>query len=339
MQIFEPFSIKNLKLRNRIVMPPMCMYSSDNSGQALDFHRTHYASRATGGTGLIIQEATAVVPSGRISENDLGIWSDQQIEGLASVVDLIHISGARAGIQLAHAGRKCEVPDSVTVAPSGFHFSNDYNVPHELEIDEIEEIIEFFRQAAIRAARAGYDVLEIHGAHGYLIHEFLSPLSNRRQDRYGGELKNRTRFLKEVISAVRQVWPHDKVLQLRLSASDFLEGGIDLQDTISIVEQVKQDVDIFHLSSGGLLPAGIKPYPGYQTVFAEAVRRACHVPTIAVGLITRIEQAEEIIAAGRADLVALGRELLRNPYWPIRHCGLNQSTGCPIPVPYQRAWK
>lgn len=336
---FESLAVKDLDLKNRIVMPPMCMYSSDASGRAKDFHKVHYGSRAIGGAGLIIQEATAVVRNGRISNEDLGIWEDAQVEDLTEVVRLIHAGGARAAIQLAHAGRKCETDDAITVAPSSFAFSDDYRIPHELTIAEIEAIIASFGLAAERAARAGYDALEIHGAHGYLIHEFLSPLANRRTDAYGGSFENRLRFLRAVIGAIRQVWPHKRALLLRLSASDYLQGGLDLEETIRIIDQVKGDVDLFDISSGGLLAAPVRSFPGYQVDFAGEIRKRCQVPTIAVGLIIRMEHVENILGSGKADLVALGRELLRNPYWPIQHSSPGEVPGCPIPEQYERAWK
>lgn len=338
MKTFESFKVKNLELKNRIVMAPMCMYSSDDSGMALDFHRVHYGSRAVGGAGLIIQEATAVTPQGRISEQDLGIWEDAQVDGLASIVQHIHSGGSFAGIQLAHAGRKSEVENQQPAAPSALFFNEEYPVPHELTVAEIHEIVNAFGLAGARAAKAGYDVIEIHGAHGYLIHSFLSPLSNQRTDQYGGSFANRLRFLQEVIAQIRLHWPAERVLALRLSASDFLENGLDINETIRIVDQVKSDIDLVHLSSGGLLSAPMRPYPGYQVGFAEAVRSACKVPTIAVGLITSLAQTEEILGNGRADLVALGRELLRNPYWPIRHSTANPPAGSPIPSQYERAW-
>lgn len=281
MLAFESIMIKNLELKNRIVMPPMCMYSYNDNGQALDFHRVHYGTRAIGGAALIIQEATAVTRQGRISENDLGIWEDNQIDGLASIVQQIHNGGAYAGIQLAHAGRKCKATNEQSVAPSSFHFSDQYPVPHALRPDEINETILAFQNAARRAAVAGYDMLEIHGAHGYLIHEFLSPLSNRRNDEYGGSFDNRLRFLQEVIEAIRAVWPSDRVLAIRLSATDYQEGGLDIQETIRIVNQIKSEINLFHLSSGGLdisalqASPGFKLFPGYQVGFSEAVRSAC----------------------------------------------------------------
>ncbi len=338
MYAFTPYTVKDLTVKNRIMMAPMCTYSSNFEGEALDFHRVHYGSRAVGGTGLIIQEATAVLPNGRISDRDLGIWDDKQVEGLRSLVQLIHDGGAAAGIQLAHAGRKCGVADTRTVAPSAVTFSSDYPEPHAMAREEIAEAVRAFGRAAARAAQAGYDLLEIHGAHGYLIHEFLSPLSNLRTDEYGGTLENRVRFLQEVVAEIRRFWPAERALALRLSATDYLGGGLTIADTCQIVDLVKADVDLFHLSSGGLLPAQMPVFPGYQVAFAETVKKTCGVPTIAVGLIKSIHQVEEILGNERADFVALGRELLRSPYWPIQHCKPDAEAGCPIPEPYRRAW-
>lgn len=339
MYTYQPFTIKDLNLKNRIVMPPMCMYSSDETGKVKDFHKIHYPTRAVGGAGLIIVEATAVAPNGRISDQDLGLWEDGQIAGMAEIVRLIHGAGAKAGIQLAHAGRKCESADPVTIAPSSFPFNEAYRVPQALSADEIYQVVSSFGQAAGRALAAGFDTIELHGAHGYLIHEFLSPLANRRTDGYGGALENRIRFLQEILTSVHNVWPAEKPVQIRLSASDFLEGGLNIDQTVQIVSLLKSQADLFHISSGGLLSAPIRPYPGYQIHFTEAVKIACQVPTIAVGLISKLEQAEEILGSGRADLVALGRELLRNPYWPISQRLTHKTVDCPVPEPYERAFK
>lgn len=337
MTAFSEFHVKNLQLRNRIVMPPMCMYSSDDSGMVQDFHRVHYTTRAVGGVGLIIQEATAVSKNGRISSNDLGIWNDAQTKGLAEIASSIQSYGAAAGIQLAHAGRKCESQTDTPVAPSAIAFNEEYRVPEALSVEEIQRVVKSFGEAAGRALTAGYDLIELHGAHGYLIHEFLSPLSNHRTDAYGGPLKNRVRFLKEVLTAVRSAWPVEKPLGLRLSASDYLEGGLDIDETIRIVNLIKDSVDIFHISSGGLLKSPMKPYPGYQIQFAEQIKTQCQVPTIAVGLITEYELVDEIVSNQRADLVALGRELLRNPYWPLRQSLVNKRVNIPFPEQYERA--
>ncbi|MCR3954956.1 MAG: NADPH dehydrogenase NamA [Gudongella sp.] len=319
MKTFEKYSIHGLELSNRIVMPPMCMYSSDDTGAVKEFHKMHYGARAIGGVGLIIQEATAVEPRGRISDRDLGLWSDDHIPGVKDLVEIIKGYGARAGIQLAHAGRKSESASDNPVAPSAIPFSEDYRTPRDLTMDEINEVVQSFRDAARRALIAGYDLLEIHAAHGYLIHEFLSPITNRREDMYGGSLVNRTRFLREVLHAVKEVWPEDKPLIIRVSATDYLPGGIDGDEIVRIVDQVKDLIHMVHVSTGAIAPANMNLYPGYQVQYAEKIKRECGTPTIAVGLIKEMDQVEEILQNGRADLVALGRELLRNPNWVLNN--------------------
>ena len=334
---FSDYRLKNLHLRNRIVMAPMCMYCSDYHGLVQDFHRVHYPTRAIGGVGLIIQEATAVMKNGRISGSDLGIWSDQQVDGLEQLVHSVQSYGAAFGIQIGHAGRKCDSPEDQPIAPSAIAFDDEYRVPTAMSIDDIHGVAAAFGQAAGRAQAAGYDLIEIHAAHGYLIHEFLSPLSNHRIDEYGGPIENRVRFLQEVLAAVQTVWPAEKPISLRLSASDYLEGGIDLEETMRIIDLVKHSVDIFHISSGGLLKAPIKLFPGYQVPFADSIKAHCQVPTIAVGLITELDHVDEIIGNHRADLVAFGRELLRNPYWPLRQSLINKRINLPFPEQYERA--
>lgn len=318
LKALSTYKVKNLELRNRIVMPPMCMYSSDEKGEVKDFHRLHYGARALGGVGLVILEATAVIPSGRISSNDLGIWSDNHIKGLKSVVNEVRNYGAHIGIQLAHAGRKSDSNDPFTVAPSPIRSSDEYKLPRELSIDGIKEIVLAFKEAARRANEAGFDVIEIHGAHGYLIHEFLSPLSNKREDKYGGSLENRTRFLKEVILAVKEVWPEEKPIFLRVSADDYAQGGIDKKEMVKIINEVKHNIDIVHVSSGGLIDVEFPIFPGYQITHSETIKNGCKIPTIAVGLISKYELIEEILSNNRADLVALGRALLRDPHFVLR---------------------
>lgn len=317
MLTFNNYTIKNMTLKNRIVMPPMCMYSSDESGKVKDFHFVHYVDRAIGGAGLIIMEATAVVPNGRITENDLGIWGDGHFVGLKRVVDVCHDHGAKMAIQLAHAGRKSEVKNEPIVAPSAIRFDETYAVPKELTVEEINEITEKFKEGALRAHKIGFDAIEIHGAHGYLIHEFLSPVTNKRTDSYGGCFENRVRFLREILQKIKEVWPSEKPIILRVSASDYIEDGINIDEMVKVINAIKDDVDMIHVSSGGIQTVPIKAYPGYQVQFAEAIKKQCNIPTIAVGLIVNLEQVEEILNANRADLVALGRELLRNPYWVL----------------------
>jgi NADPH2 dehydrogenase len=292
------------------------MYSATEEGQVTDWHLIHYGSRAVGKVGLIILEATAVEKRGRLSGRDLGIWEDSQIEGLRRVVEICRAHGSVVGIQLAHAGRKAWGDE--LVAPSAIAFPG-FAVPHALSRAEIAEVVESWRQAARRTREAGFDVLQIHAAHGYLIHEFLSPLSNQRTDEYGGSLENRMRFLLEIVEAVQTEWPADKPLSVRLSAVDYLEGGLTLKDTVEISKALQaKGVDLLDISSGGILSARIELGPGYQVRFAEVVKQATGLPTIAVGLITSVELAQEIISNGRADFVALGRELLRNPHWVLQ---------------------
>lgn len=320
----KPFKLKDLELRNKIVMPPMCMYSSDESGFVKDFHKIHYGARALGGVGLIIVEATAIEPRGRISDHDLGIWSDDHIEGLKSLVDLVHGYGCKIGIQLAHAGRKCQAETDFTIAPSPLTHSESYKVPKELTKEEIKTIIGKFKSAAHRADRAGFDLIEIHAAHGYLIHEFLSPLSNIRQDAYGGSLINRTRFLREVASEVKKVWPSNKAISLRVSATDHLPNGLNISDMVEIVNSVKAFVDLVHVSTGGLLPAKIKLFDGYQVEYAKIIRDRCSIATISVGLIQDFDLIEDILINKKSDLVAVGREILRNPQFVLNQLYSNK---------------
>ena len=335
--LFSPFEIKNLKLKNRIVMAPMCQYSADNNGYTTDWHLTHYLSRAIGGAGLILLEATAIEPRGRISAKDLGIWEDGHIEGLKIIVAECKKYGAAAGIQLAHAGRKCSIASEKIVAPSPIAFSNDYQTPDQLSLEEIKRVAEAFRSAAQRAHEAGFDVIEIHGAHGYLINEFLSPLSNKRSDQYGGSLQNRVRFLKDILEEVRTVWSRDKALILRISAEDYSPEGNHPKDLADMINLLKEyAVDIVNVSSGAVIPTTFKTYPGYQIPFSEAIKENTSLPTIAGGLVTSSCMAEEIVANNRGDLVYIGRELLRNPYWPLQ-AAKELKADISWPTQYERA--
>ncbi|MBI5560112.1 MAG: NADPH dehydrogenase NamA [Deltaproteobacteria bacterium] len=318
-KLFTPIVLREVEIKNRVVMPPMCQYSAATDGMANDWHLAHYVSRAIGGAGLIIMEATAVEARGRITDYDLGIWHDEHIPMLRRIVDNVHRHGAKIGIQAAHAGRKATAGEVTPVAPSPIPFSPDYKTPEELTAPQIKRIVEMFREGAKRAQAAEFDLLEIHGAHGYLINEFLSPAANRRTDGYGSTPKARMRLLKEVIAAVRDVWPEGKPLSVRISAVDHIPGAVELKDTIEIVNNLKDTgVDIWHISSGGIGEEGVGSiYPGYQVPYSERIKSSTGVKTIAVGGITTCELAEEIIANKRADMVALGRELLRNPYWPL----------------------
>jgi NADPH2 dehydrogenase len=322
--LFAPLTIRGLTLRNRIVMSPMCMYSAGEDGRATDWHLAHYLARAVGGAGLILLEATAVEPRGRISAADLGLWADEQVEPLARIVRLVKQEGAAIGVQLAHAGRKAwsaargygpEMP----VGPSPVSFDDGWQRPRPLSVSEIDAIVTAWRDAATRALAAGFDVVEIHAAHGYLNHQFLSPLANQRSDDYGGSLPNRMRLLLRVVEAVRAVWPPEKPLFVRISATDWTAGGLTPQDQVAVACEIKdRGVDLIDCSSGGITPAESPAIgPGYQVPFADTIRREAGIRTSAVGLVSTPEMADEIVRNGRADLVALGRELLRHPYWPL----------------------
>ena len=318
MKTFSSYKIKDLVLKNRVVMPPMCMNMAED-GHPTDFHYIHYGNAALGEIGLIIVEATGVTPEGRILERDLGIWKDDQIPGHRKIVELSKKYGSHIGIQLGHAGRKCGISSLTTLAPSAIAFNEDYKQPKEMDLEDIERIVEAFKAAAVRSLQAGYELIELHGAHGYLIHEFLSPLSNHRTDAYGGSTENRVRFLKEVTKAVKSVLPENFPLILRVSAADYVEGGIDIEEMVRITHLVIEDFDMIHVSSGGLhVDQKINVYPGYQVKFSEILKKECGVETITVGMITEVNQVEEILQNERADLVALGRVLLRDPFVLIK---------------------
>ncbi|MGD6956368.1 NADPH dehydrogenase NamA [Rossellomorea aquimaris] len=335
-KLFQPYALKDVELKNRIVMAPMCMYSSHNGdGKVENWHRTHYISRAVGGVGLIIQEATAVTPQGRISPQDLGIWDDEHIEGLKELVGLIKEHGTKTGIQLAHAGRKAVLEGDI-LAPSAIPFNDEMKTPVEMTKNDIKETVTAFIKGAERAKKAGFDVIEIHGAHGYLINEFLSPLSNKRTDEYGGSAENRYRFLREVIDGIQQVW--DGPLLVRVSAKDYNEEGLDVEDYVVFAQWMKeQGVDLIDVSSGAVVPARIPVFPGYQVKLAETIKKEAKIDTGAVGLITTGIQAEEILQNERADLVLLARELLRDPYWP-RTAAKELGVEIESPKQYNRAW-
>ena len=351
--LFTPLNQRGVTFRNRIAMSPMCQYSSID-GYANDWHFIHLTSRAVGGAGLVFTEAAAIEPRGRISPQDLGIWTDKHIEGLAKIVSGIEEFGAIAGIQLAHAGRKAstatpweggKVLDEnaggwrSVVSASAIAFGENYHIPKALNIEEIGKIIDAFVQAARRSVEAGFKVIEIHAAHGYLLHQFLSPLSNHRQDEYGGSWENRTRLVREIAQKVRDILPDSYPLWIRISATDWLENGWDIEQSIALADKLKYlGVDLIDCSSGGILPT-VKPptNPGYQVPFAERIRHEANIPTGAVGLITEPEQADQIIRQGQADIVLLGRELLRDPYWPHRAAKQLEKNQV-WPVQYNRAW-
>lgn len=314
--LFSEYQLKDLRLRNRIVMSPMCQYSAGEDGKVNDWHIMHYGARAAGGVGLIIVEATAVEARGRLSNHDLGLWCDEQISGMRRLVEFCHRQGAAVAVQLAHAGRKSW--GNELIAPIALRFSDEYPVPREMAKKDIETVIHSFAQGARRAREAGFDAIELHAAHGYLLNQFLSPLTNQREDEYGGSMEKRMRFLLEVLEAVQREWPSEKPILVRLSAVDYADGGITLNDTVQIAKELRRrGVDVIDVSSGGLMPVTPKVGPGYQVPMAEAVKEGADIATIAVGLITEPEQAEEILFNQRADLVALGRELLRHPHWPL----------------------
>lgn len=338
-KIFEEFTIKELTLKNRIVMPAMCMYSAGKDGYANDWHFTHYTARAIGGVGLIILEATGIEPKGRISDSDLGIWDDSHIEGLKKTVDLGHRYGAKMGIQLAHAGRKSTVEAMECLAPSAIAFSDRMKKPREMTQEDIQDVVRKFGEAAKRALLAGFDIVEIHGAHGYLINEFLSPLSNERTDAYGGSLENRTRFLGEVIASVRKEWPESKPLQLRISAHEYVEGGNEAETLAEMINLVKSlGIDIVDVSTGGVVLCEMDVYPGYQVKHAEIIKENTGLPVIAGGLLTSPLMVEEILKNERAELVFLGRELLRDPNWVYR-AARELHSNVEWPIQYERAYK
>ncbi len=349
--LWSPFTLRQLAFRNRIFVSPMCQYSSDD-GLPTDWHLVHLGSRAVGGAGLVMVEATAVVPEGRISPWDSGLWSARHAEAYRPITSFIRAQGARAGIQLAHAGRKAgtaapwrgghplddEGGGWPVVAPSPLPFSPQYRVPRELTRDAMADLVERFVAATHYAETAGFELVELHMAHGYLLHEFLSPIANRRQDAYGGSLEARARFPLEVARAVRAAWPADRPLLVRISATDWIEGGWDLPQSIQFARWLKEaGVDLIDCSSAGIAPgASIPVGPGYQVPLAAAVRRDADIPTGAVGLITEPAQAERIVAGGEADVVLLAREMLRDPYWPL-HAARALGDDVPWPPQYERA--
>ncbi|CAL9383003.1 NADPH dehydrogenase [Streptomyces sp. enrichment culture] len=355
--LFEPYTLRDVTIPNRVWMPPMCQYSAapegPEAGAPGDWHFAHYAARAAGGTGLIVVEATAVSPEGRISPYDLGLWNDTQVEAFRRITRFLASQGTVPAVQLAHAGRKASTDRPwkggapvgrdahgwQPVAPSPLAFDERHPVPDELTVEQIHAVVGQFRAAARRALAAGFEIAEIHGAHGYLINEFLSPHSNHRTDAYGGSYENRTRFALEVVDAVREEWPDDKPLFFRISATDWLEeSGWTPDDTVRFATELHaHGIDLLDVSTGGnasgvRIPTG----PGYQVPFAARVRNETPMPVAAVGLITDAEQAEKILANGEADAVLLGRELLRNPSW-ARHAARELGGEVHVPDQYHRS--
>lgn len=353
MNLFDPLPQRGITLRNRIVVSPMCEYSAVD-GLPDDWHLVHLGSRAVGGAGAVIAEATAVLPEGRISPADVGLWNDTQAQAWRRITGFIRARGAVAGVQLAHAGRKASVSPpwqgsramapaeggwANVMAPSAVPFSDTYPQPRALDEAGIAAVIAGFRDAAARALAAGFELVELHAAHGYLLHQFLSPLSNRRDDAWGGGFEGRIRLLLETIRAVREVWPERLPLWLRISATDWAEGGWDAAQSVALARRVGAlGVDLVDVSTGGLVPHVKIPLgPGYQVPFAEQVRREAGIATGAVGLITTAQQAQAVIAEGRADAVLIGREFLRDPYFPY-HAARALGAEFATPAQYLRAW-
>ena len=350
--LFSPLQIKDITFRNRIAVSPMCQYSSED-GFTNDWHLVHLGSRAVGGAGLVLVEATAVSPEGRITPDDVGIWKEEHVAGLRRIASFLEAEGAVPGVQLAHAGRKAshtspwkgghaispnEEIGWQTVAPSALSFTPDEPAPTALDEAGVRKVVEDFRMAAQRALVAGFKVIEIHAAHGYLLHSFYSPLSNHRTDAYGGSFENRIRLLLEVTAAVQEVWPQNHPLFVRISATDWTEDGWTGDDSVELGKILKaKGVDLIDCSSGGNVPnAKIPVGPLYQTPFAEKVKKEAGIRTAAVGMITTAAEAEAIIAEGKADLVLLAREMLRDPYFPL-HAAYELGADVAWPVQYQRA--
>ena len=353
--LFSPLTLASVTLRNRIGVSPMCMYSAVD-GRAGEWHLVHYGARAAGGAGLVIQEATAVSPEGRISPADLGLWEDGQIEPLARLTRFLAAQGAVPGIQLAHAGRKASAPAPrvggsqltpgnggwTTLAPSALPFGGDLDqTPRAMTLEDIERVQAAFAAAAERSLAAGYTWLELHAAHGYLIHQFLSPLSNRREDGYGGSFEHRIRFALETVRRLRRVWPERLPLTVRISCTDWVEGGWSLEESVELARRFKAEgVDLVDCSSGGMVAqARIPVGPGYQVPFAERIRREAGLATAAVGLITEPAQADALVREGRTDLVLLGRAQLRDPHWPLHAArALGVAEAAVPPEQYLRAF-
>jgi len=349
--LFSPFQLRSVEFANRIGVSPLCQYSC-HDGFATDWHLVHLGSRAQGGAGLVMVEASAVLAEGRISPGDLGLWKDGHIPALQRIVEFLHSQGARAGIQLAHAGRKASMAVPFNgerllqpaeggwqpVAPSAVAFSAGYAVPKALDTAGIAAVVEAFRQAALRAEKAGFDFVEIHAAHGYLLHEFLSPLANHRTDGYGGSFYGRARLVLEVVDAVRAAWPAHLPLLVRISATDWTEGGWTIDESVALSRLFREHgVDLVDVSSGGLVTHAIIPAgPGFQVPFAARIRSEAGIPTAAVGLITEPDQANDVVAQGSADMVLLAREFLRDPYWPV-HAAAALGVPTSWPVQYLRS--
>lgn len=354
--LFEPFTLRSMTTRNRIWVPPMCQYSVEQQdGKPTAYHVSHYGALARGGAGAVIVEMTGVEPAARISPYCLGLWSDEHIEAFKPVVDAIHAGGAKAGIQIAHAGRKASTPGElvphdggslgedeggwVTLAPSALAYPG-LKEPEELTEEKIDDLVQAFAAAAARAVAAGFDFIEIHGAHGYLMTQFLSPLSNQRDDSYGGSLENRARFARRVARAMRDVMPAEMPLIVRLSATEFVDGGITVEETSQVVRWLAEDgVDFADISTSGNYPAKINVYAGYQVPMAAQVKRESGLPVGAVGMINSPRLAEFIVGSGQADVVLVGREALRNPAFALRWADELKVDIDYVPAQYHRAWR
>jgi NADH:flavin oxidoreductases, Old Yellow Enzyme family len=331
--LFEPITLRGVEFRNRIAMSPMCMHSASEDGFVNDFHVVHYGARALGGAGLIMLETASVLPNGPIGPGDIGIWDDRHVEGLRRVTDAVHRFGAKAGAQLGHAGRQLGI-DLPSIAPSAIPFTPQSRVPQEMSLAQIKEVIEAFRLGARRAAKAGFDVVEVHCAHGYLLHQFLSPLANKRTDAYAGSYENRYRIVREAIDAVRSEWQGP--LFVRVSTTDYAEGGNRPEDFLVFGRWMKeQGVDLIDCSTGGIAMVQVNTFPGYQVPAAELLRRELEIKTGAVGLIETGRQAEEILQNGRADMIFVGRDMLKDPFW-ARTAADDLKTTLPVPAQYTR---
>lgn len=334
-KLFEPLEVKGLTLKNRIMMSPMCQYSvSAKDGTPNEWHYVHYISRAVGGAGLVMMEMTDVVPDGRITVYDLGIWDDAQIPAYRRIVDQVHEYGAKIGIQIAHAGRKAESAELLPSAPSAIAFSDKYRVPHAMTRDEVRAIVHAFSEAARRAVEAGVDTLELHGAHGYLIHQFMSPLSNQRDDEYGEP----TRFGVEVIEAVKAAMPSDMPLMMRLSATEYTDQGYNFGQLLEMAKVFgEHGVDMFDISTGGNAPVRVREYPGHQASYAIGVKKALGVPVAAVGRLEGFDLASSLVESGDVDMVAIARGMLKDPYW-ANAAALHFSSKVQVPSQYFRSF-
>lgn len=337
MKLFTEFKHPKINFKNHLVMAPMCMYSVDKmDGILTDFHHAHYMARAIGQVGYIIIESTGVSPEGRISDNCLGLYNDTQRDAFTPLVEKVQATGSKIGIQLNHAGRKSTAIHGVNAiyAPSPLQFDEEYRLPLELTQDQIKAVFSDFKDAALRAHQAGFDAIEIHAAHGYLISQFMSPMTNKRSDQYGDPKV----FLKELVETINLVWPEDKLLTIRISYTDYEEAGYGLQETIDMLKEIKDSIDIIHVSSGGITP--IRPpriYPGYQVAAATAIKDTLNLPVITCGLINDLDLVSDILENDRADLVAMGRNLLRDPQWLLKQASI-RGKDFAIPKQYKRAY-